>query len=166
MGNFITRTADIGQKFGEYGFWRAQGLLCSIIHMLLNAELVDGEDYMIQHGDRLVQVSDFVREVEFFLRNNLARKITLEEVAAAMHVSASALSHRFKRERGETPIALQHRMRINYAGELVMKGYPLKEVAEELGYSDEFHLSKMFKKITGKSPRAYRKALRSNTPII
>ena len=34
---------------------------------------------------------------------------------------------------------------------------PLKAIAAELGYADPFHLSKIFKRVTGLSPRAYRR---------
>ena len=33
---------------------------------------------------------------------------------------------------------------------------PLKAIADELGYADQFHLSKVFKRLAGVSPRAYR----------
>jgi two-component system response regulator YesN len=33
---------------------------------------------------------------------------------------------------------------------------PLKEIAAELGFCDEFHFSKLFKRRTGLSPSAYR----------
>ncbi|HEV3363705.1 MAG TPA: helix-turn-helix transcriptional regulator, partial [Acidimicrobiia bacterium] len=33
---------------------------------------------------------------------------------------------------------------------------PLKEIATELGYADQFHLSKVFKRLTGLSPHDYR----------
>lgn len=161
LGNFISAAAGIGQKYGEHGYWRAQALLCRIIHMLLNAEPGKGENYTIQHEDKLVHVSDFVREAELYMRNNLTRKVRLNKLADVMRMSVSALSHRFRRETGETPIAMQHRMRIDYAKELIMRGYLLKEIANELGYTDEFHLSKTFKKVTGKSPRSFRKSLQT-----
>ncbi len=34
---------------------------------------------------------------------------------------------------------------------------PLKAIAAELGYADPFHLSKVFKRVTGLSPQAYRR---------
>ncbi len=37
---------------------------------------------------------------------------------------------------------------------------PLKEIAAELGFCDEFHFSKLFKRRTGLSPSAYRTQLR------
>lgn len=37
---------------------------------------------------------------------------------------------------------------------------PLKEIASELGFCDEFHFSKLFKRRTGLSPSAYRSQLR------
>ena len=162
LGNFISAVADIGHKYGEHGYWRAQALLCRNIYMLLNAEPGKGENYIIQHEDKPVHVSDFVREVELYMRNNLTQRISLNKLADVMHMSVSALSHRFRRETGKTPIAMQHQMRIDYAKELVMRGYLLKEIAAELDYTDEFHLSKTFKKVTGKSPRTFRKSLQTS----
>lgn len=34
-----------------------------------------------------------------------------------------------------------------------------KQIAAELGFCDEFHFSRRFKQITGRSPRAFRSGL-------
>ncbi len=43
----------------------------------------------------------------------------------------------------------------------VMLGQSVNILAQELGYSSAYHLSKTFKKIIGVSPRDYKKAIRT-----
>jgi AraC-like DNA-binding protein len=47
------------------------------------------------------------------------------------------------------------------AARLRVDDSPLKEIAAELGFCDEFHFSKLFKRRTGLSPSAYRTQLGS-----
>ena len=101
--------------------------------------------------------SDFVREVDLFLKSHLVERVTLDQIARHCHTSISALSHRYKKETGKTPMNALHRMRIDHAKALILRGFPLKSIGYDLGYSDEFHLSKTFKKITGISPREFKK---------
>ena len=43
---------------------------------------------------------------------------------------------------------------------------PLREIAQELSFSDEFYLSSCFKKAHGVRPREYRKQIRTNGQIL
>jgi len=45
-----------------------------------------------------------------------------------------------------------------------MKGQRLKTIAATLGFSDVYYLSKMFKRVEGRSPRQFVKAL--NAPAV
>jgi len=38
----------------------------------------------------------------------------------------------------------------------LQRGLPLKAIAQRLGFSDAFHLSKTFKRVEGISPRTFR----------
>ena len=45
------------------------------------------------------------------------------------------------------------------AGRLVMESTPIKQIAAELGFCDEFHFSRRFKQLLGASPAAYRRRM-------
>ena len=46
-------------------------------------------------------------------------------------------------------------LRIDHAKHLLLRGVPLKQIAQEAGFSDAFHLSKTFKHVEGISPRGF-----------
>lgn len=48
-------------------------------------------------------------------------------------------------------------LKIQKARELLQQGMNIKDIAEHLGYQDQFYFSKVFKKKTGESPSAYKK---------
>ena len=136
--------------------WNAV-FLSRAIHLMLNSEFDKNETYITRDSEHAVHESDFVREVRLFLKSHLIEKVTLDQLARHCHTSTSALSHRYKKETGEPPLTAQHRMRIEHAKALILRGFPLKAIGYDLGYSDEFHLSKAFKRITGISPREFKK---------
>ena len=88
-------------------------------------------------------------------RNCLPARTTLSDVAAALSVSVSALCHKYRQETGQSLMQDLLRIRTELAKPLLRKGYPLKQIADQLGFSDAFHLSKTFKRVVGQSPRDF-----------
>lgn len=99
--------------------------------------------------------SDWLREAKQYLQSNISRKVTLDSMAHAMNCSKSTLVHRYRSLSGETVWQTLVGLRINAASILLSGGKPLKEVALQTGFYDEFHLSKCFKQHTGQSPREF-----------
>ena len=65
----------------------------------------------------------------------------------------------FKKEVGKTPLGFLTDLRMEHACHLIdvyKTALPLAEIAEKCGYSDYVYFSKIFKKHTHLSPRAYR----------
>lgn len=91
------------------------------------------------------------------VHGDLAGLWTVSDMAAHAHMSRSAFARVFREVVGATPSAHLARWRMAHALELLDAApeMPLKEVAERLGYSDEFALSAAFKKRFGASPRKY-----------
>ena len=46
-------------------------------------------------------------------------------------------------------------LRIGLAKNLLLRGQRLKNIAQQTGFSDEYHLSKTFKRVEGKSPKQF-----------
>lgn len=158
LGKKICEAAHIGHAQGENGFWNAQSVLCQVIQSLTRAERMEKGTYRISASlpDR---TSDFVNAVYAFLRAHLNRPVSLAETAGHLNMSLSALSHRFQKETGTSVITVHQTMRIEQARALLLRGFSLATIAHELGYSDAFHLSKVFKHVTGLAPRNFLKAL-------
>lgn len=163
LGKLITTAARAGAESGEAVFWDAQAALCSALHLLVNAARVDAGIYRVGPATMSAE-TDFVREVNRLLGLDLATPLSLAQVAAEMHVSLSALSHRYRREAGIAPIAAYRALRIERAKALLLRGIPLHTIAEELGFSDAFHLSKAFKQVLGLAPRYFLRDYQQGKP--
>jgi AraC-like DNA-binding protein len=154
LGQNIRSCAEIGERYGEKGYWEAQSMLCEAIGYLVNSQHISEETYIISKEGVSKKII-FSDEVDALLKELIAEKVRLQDLAKHLHVSVSSLSHQYKKERGLSPIAGLIRLRINYSKTLLSKGYPLKVIAKQLGFSDAFHFSKTFKLIEGISPRGF-----------
>lgn len=100
-----------------------------------------------------------VRRAVDYLESNLAEKLALSDVAAAVGLSESRLAHIFRSETGQT---LQHYLearRMQRAGELLLRtGFPIQQIAAVTGFESPFYFSRRFKRWTGQSPLSYRAA--------
>ncbi|MCM3701594.1 helix-turn-helix domain-containing protein [Paenibacillus macerans] len=91
-----------------------------------------------------------------YMENHFKDKITREQLAAMAGVSSSHYSILFKRFAGFSPQEYLSRLRVHRAAELLIGGSgTLREIAQKVGYKDEFYLSRRFKRQTGVSPTAY-----------
>ncbi len=76
------------------------------------------------------------------------------------HISLSTLRRLVHKISGYPLHEYIHRLKIAEAKHLLLNtDAKVKELAEKLGYKDMFYFSRIFKKITGVSPRDYRKSL-------
>ena len=83
------------------------------------------------------------------------------ELAGSAGVSYSRLRDLFKASRAETLHEFLQRTRMDEARRLLgASGLTVKEVAERLHFSSEFYFSQFFKRMSGMSPRDYRRSLR------
>ena len=97
-----------------------------------------------------------VASVKDYLRANLDKKLTLNEVAAAFNFSPSYLSQLFARHSDHGFVETITEEKIAAAKRLLQQGdQKIYEIAESLGYESAFYFSKVFKKVTGLSPREY-----------
>ena len=66
-----------------------------------------------------------------------------------------------------TPCQYQQRYKLEQAAQMLLlyPDMPLAAVAENLGFCDEFHLSRVFKQRYGLSPRSYRQRRKSTESV-
>lgn len=85
-----------------------------------------------------------------------ARSWTLDTLAARAGMSRSAFARAFHEAIGSTPGAYLQQWRLRLAQQALLRGRPLKQVADEVGYGSEAALSRVFKAHAGLSPRQWR----------
>ncbi len=154
-GEEFHKIAAVASDRGEAGFAKAQSCLWSLLNILLDAEPIEDGIWRIQDVSHAQKQLSLSARVDAILENPEWKRPSLKFVAQKMHMSVSHLSHTYRRETGIAPITAWRQRRVRQAALLATKGLPLKAIAEQVGFSDAFHLSKVFKKIMGVSPRRY-----------
>lgn len=152
--------AEIGSTRGEAGFAAAQAVLWDIVQWLKSAVYQARETYLITEPDQHAALdSGISAKADAYFRSHLAEKITLDQLAAVLHVSPSLLSHRYAEQTGRSPMLALIDLRIQLAKILILHGAKLSTIAAQTGFYDAYHLSKTFKKHTGLSPHAFLRSL-------
>lgn len=109
------------------------------------------EEYKAHRTDRNVE---FARK---FVEEHYREKISLNQVASLLGVSVGHLSSSFKRQTGKNFMDYVTEYKVERAKELMDSGngYMVYEIADMLGFDTPFYFSRVFKKVTGVSPRDY-----------
>ncbi|WP_298289626.1 AraC family transcriptional regulator [Thiomonas sp.] len=96
-----------------------------------------------------------VRRAQELLRNDLAGRCTLHELARAVGLSPWYLNRAFSRAVGMPPHAWRNQWRLAQAKTLLRQGMPPAEVAVQLGFADQSHLHRHFKRAFGVTPGVF-----------
>jgi AraC family transcriptional regulator len=90
-----------------------------------------------------------------YIHAHLEQDISLDRLADAAHVSPSHLVRLFKMATGLPPHQYVIRERVRNAQRLLLAGHPAHDVAAMLGFSDQSHLHRHFKRLLGVTPREF-----------
>lgn len=104
-----------------------------------------------------VTIHDIVSQVRSYIDQNYFENITLPDLARRFSVDATYLSRVFKQDTGVNLMMYIAKHRVNRAKELLSEqALSITEIAQMVGYSDYAYFSRVFRKMEGISPRAYR----------
>ncbi|MFF2481400.1 response regulator [Paenibacillus sp. NPDC058071] len=102
--------------------------------------------------------SQIVCEAEKIMQRDYAEGVTLQSVAAAVHVTPVWLSKLFKKEKRQTFLEYLTDIRIDKAKEMLGDvRFKVYQISYQVGYKDPVHFSKLFKKQVGCTPKEYRR---------
>lgn len=94
-----------------------------------------------------------------YIHEQYSKPITIQDLAVQLGIERRRFAYLFERYTGLSPIQYLTEIRIRRAKELLRSGISVAEVAERVGYLDNFYFSRVFKKQTGMSPTEYKRIL-------
>jgi AraC family transcriptional regulator len=100
-----------------------------------------------------------VAEAVRFLQENYSRDVSLNDIAEAVHLSPFHVARLFKQALGVSPHQYLIQIRVNSARSLLEAGSgerSLAEVASAVGFADQSHLTRHFKRLLGVTPKQLR----------
>jgi AraC-like DNA-binding protein len=102
-----------------------------------------------------VHVAALRRAIEYVQRSYRGR-VSLTEAAEAAGLSATYLSQIFSAEMGEPFSRFVQRVRVNRVRELLTStSLSLSDIAELCGFTDQSHMTRVFRTLTGTTPAAF-----------
>ncbi|MEO6848012.1 MAG: helix-turn-helix domain-containing protein [Chthoniobacterales bacterium] len=119
--------------------------------LLLAQPIIEGGAHGIPHDPRILTALESIRK-------SPAKNWSIKELAKLVNMSETSLRHRFTEEVGVSPIHYAETQRMEFAKSILMQSNEtIGEIAEQLGYANPYHFSNRFRKMVGKSPRAFRR---------
>ncbi|MEK8212970.1 response regulator transcription factor [Paenibacillus sp. FSL L8-0463] len=101
--------------------------------------------------------SEVIERVRRLIGERYADNLTIADIAAGVYLSPTYVRLLYKQETGETVFEYLTKVRIEKAKTLLRDPQnKFYEVCYAVGYTDPSHFSKLFKKMTGSTPSAYR----------
>ncbi len=92
-----------------------------------------------------------------FLKENISKMLTLEDIAKGLNMSVSKLKLLFRQNYGSGPLSCFNELKIEKAKRLIENGeMNFTEISEQLGFNSLHYFSRTFKRLTGNSPSEYK----------
>ena len=163
MYDVVSTAADVARKMGiDPQFLKRYSVMtgqlegdagCEGLFADLFQEIIRLRDSTSDSKTRLIKAARDYLDV-----NYMREALSLGEVASHIGITSNYLSALFSKETGETFSEYLNRIRIRAAARLLKNsGLTINEIASQTGYSDPVYFSKVFKRLMGMSPRAYKK---------
>jgi len=97
-----------------------------------------------------------------FLRDHYREPICIKHLTAELKGSLRRVQKAFRNQVGHTMTEELARLRIDYGKRLLRDSkVKIETVAHDAGFSSRFHFVRSFRRVTGESPMAWRRAVRS-----
>ncbi len=101
--------------------------------------------------------SELIKKAMLYISEHFSNPLTLEEVAAYVHLHPSYFSTLFKSSTGSSFKEYLNMVRIEESKRLLSNtDYSIIDIAVAVGFEDQSYFSKVFKKYTGLTPKQFR----------
>jgi AraC family transcriptional regulator, arabinose operon regulatory protein len=104
-----------------------------------------------------INENDIIQDCITYMKENLDKKLKLDDISAKAKISSSHLAAIFKKRMKYSPIHLYTSFKVQRACQMLMdNSHNVKTIAYSLGYDDQYHFSRVFKTIMGVSPKNFK----------
>ena len=143
---------------------------CSLLEKLMNGNripktitlLPPGEIVVRRSTDTIVSKNPHVAKALRFMFETFSKSIGIPEITRASGTSKSRLYIAFRRELGEPPSIVLHRIRIDKAKRMLRETETnIRDVSVQCGFGDPVNLYRCFRRVGLHSPQKYRKRYES-----
>ncbi len=126
----------------------------SLFHFLGSIKFLGEYRENSKFDEKLMETIDAVIH---FMKENVGRRLTLQEIADHSGMSPSHFSSLFQKKTGYSPVKYFNQLKIQKACHyLDFTDMKVNQISPSLGFDDTFYFTRIFTKIMGVSPSEYR----------
>lgn len=174
--HFVITTAMITRLCGQHGMELEQAFRLSDFYIQKLDDLHTNDEVCALHDE---MVMDFTKKMrknlcsgtnskhinagKDYIYTHIKERITIEDLAEELGVSASYLSRLFKKATGMSVSGYIRQQKIEMAKNLLRySDSSMIEIANQLAFSSQSHFIQQFREVTGMTPKKYRNESRLN----
>ena len=122
---------------------------------------IAGVMYPIETPDEQAAYFQDLLPVIRFIDDHYSHDVSMHEMAAKANLSTTQFNHRFRTLLRMSPTEYLLSLRVQHAQRLLTQSTKgIAEIGADIGFYDQSHFTKRFRKVTGMTPLAYRKRFR------
>lgn len=110
-------------------------------------------------GNNEIEDENVVKVAIHYMKENMEKHLSLQDIASQIGYSASHFSMLFKKQTGHSPLTYFNLLKVQQACLLLdTTDMKINQICYKIGIEDTYYFSRLFSKIMGMSPREYRKS--------
>lgn len=126
----------------------ASAILAMLLHLWLQCIQIGGHNMM--HWER-------VERMKAYMLEHLNENLSVASLARIADLSERRFRDVFHQQTGMSPKQYLNNLRIVYSEKYLLEmPYSIKEIAQRLGYTNQFHFNRAFREVHGMSPSTFR----------
>ena len=112
---------------------------------------------------KINETTKIAKEFKEYIEENISSKLTLTSISKELNVSAFHIIRVCNQDFGLSANAYIVNKRVHRAKKLISEGFDISQVAVEVGFYDQSHLTNVFKKVFAMTPKAYQNDILKST---
>ncbi len=148
LSNLFEKIIKEYDKNDEFSNVSILSLLMSIFVNLRRNFVLENNSPLPLENNKVKMIRDTIE----YIRENYAKKITVDEIAKSLHFSKGYLSHTFKNVTGYSIIEFLNLVRCQNARMLLLEKYSVSQAALNSGFTEFSYFTRVFKKTMGILP--------------
>lgn len=126
----------------------ASSILATLVHLWLQSMQIGGHNLL--HWER-------VERMKAYMLEHLNENLSIASLARIADLSERRFRDVFHQQTGMSPKQYLSNLRIVHSERYLLEmPYSIKEIAQRLGYTNQFHFNRAFREVHGMSPSAFR----------
>lgn len=168
--HFVVTTAMVTRMCRQYGMELEQAFRMSDFYIQKLDDIHSVEEIKHLHDEMVMDYAEKMRRYHHnntnskhinackeYIYSHIKERITIEDLADVLGVSASYLSRLFKKETGISVSAYIRNRKIEMAKNLLrFSNDSMIEIANRLAFSSQSHFIQQFREVVGMTPKRYR----------